>query len=327
MKVKILEIRKLLQSILVKKGMSAGDARIVASEHLEGELQGKISHGLNAFLSFAKVKKFKFKKPRVLKETSSVVFVDANSNPGAVVGIRYVQRVLKMARRQGVGMLLIRNMKSWLRPETVARHVAEKGYIGLVVNDGGHPAMSAPGGYEPLLGTNPIGISIPTSGDPFVSDMALSKRAWGEIKVAKLQKRKLPKETYLDKRGDFTTDPFKVFSVVPFGSYKGFALGVLVEILGGSLVGMDMGKSKTGPTPRKRGALVLVINPQTFTNLKKFKKANSKLARDIRGSKRRKGVKTIMAPGDRAAAKRKANLERGYLDIEQDLWARLQSMV
>ncbi len=64
-------IRQTLEKILTKRGLSPSDAKILASEYLEGELEEKFSHGLAAFPSI--LKKITPKKPKteILKKTHS----------------------------------------------------------------------------------------------------------------------------------------------------------------------------------------------------------------------------------------------------------------
>jgi len=328
MKIKIADIKKLLQDTLIKKGLSRREAKIIAVEYLEGELQGKLSHGLAAFPSIVKKISAEWKPVKILKKTHSLVYVDANFNFGAAVGKDLADRTIKMASKEGVGLALIKDMTTWLRPGTIARYIAEKNYLAIVVNNGGKPMTAPPGGFEPMIGTNPIGIGIPTASGPIVADLATSMRAWGELRIAKAKGKKLLPNSFYDKLGNITLDPDKACSALPFGGYKGFALAFLIEILTGSLVNMPMGKSKLKKDYRTlpRGGFILTINPKVISNLTKFKKANNQLANDIKKSKKIKGVKVIMLPGERANKIRKKNLKFGYLEIKKELWKKLNNI-
>src|SRR3989339_746139 len=66
---------------------------------------------------------------------------------------------------------------------------------------------------------------------PMIEKIGTLKRAWGEVRVAKAEKRNLPENTFMDADGNFTTKPEKAESVAPFGDYKGYAIALLVEIL------------------------------------------------------------------------------------------------
>lgn len=328
MKVKILEIRKLLIKVLVARKVSGNEAEILADEHLEGELQGKRSHGLMAFPGL--VEKISSKPKSIIKKkTGSYIFADANKNFGLVVGHNLAKQAVMLAKKQGVAIVLIKNMMSWLRPSTIAQYIAEQNMIGFVVNSGGNAMIAPPGGFSPLLGTNPIGIGIPTEKNNIIVDMATSKRAWGEVRKALAENTDLPFETYLDNKGNFAKDPREAYSVLAAGDYKGFALALFIEILTGSLIGMPMSQDKTDKADYKnlaRGAVILVLNPAFSTNLNSFKKANKKLADKIRKSKKRKGTKVILVPGDRAMIARNKNLKSGTVDLPNALWEKLKNL-
>jgi L-2-hydroxycarboxylate dehydrogenase (NAD+) len=156
-KIRISEIKKTLERVLIKHGIPKEEAKIIADEYLEGELQGKLSHGLMAFPSVIKKISRKREKIKIIKKTNALIFVDANFNFGAVVGKLAVKKAIKMARKEGVALVVIKNLTTWLRPGTIARWIAEKDFIGLVANNGGRPMVAPPGGYEPVIATNPIG--------------------------------------------------------------------------------------------------------------------------------------------------------------------------
>ena len=327
MKLKISQIRKTLEKTLKDKGIPPAEAKVIAAEYLEGELQGKPSHGLMAFPSLAEKLGGKPKKVKILKQTHAYVLFDANGNVGASVGKQAADTAIKMARREGVGLALIKNMTTWLRPGTIAQQIAGKGFVGIVANNGGKPMTAPPGGFDPVIGTNPIGIGIPTSKEPILVDMATSTKAWGEVRKAERFGKNLPPNIYFDKQGNFAVKPKDAHSALPAGSYKGFALGLLIEILTGSLLGRLMGAHQMKGDYRTmgRGGFVLVISPGKSTSLDKFKKANTRLVKEIKSSRKTKGIKEILVPGEKAMKTRAKNLKKGYLEIEKKLWEKLSA--
>lgn len=274
MKVKIEEIRKICENILVEHGVPKNDAKIILDEYMESELQEKLSHGLIAFLSLIEKLTIPKEKWIVEKETDTVVYINGKNNFGQIVGREAVEIICRKAEKEGIGFVAISNILPFLRPGTFAKMIADKDMIGIVVNNGGREMMVPERGIDPVLATNPIGVGIPTEKEPIVFDMATSKRAFGEVKVAKILGHFLPEETFLDKDGNYTVNPDEAYCVAPMGGYKGYALGLLIEVLTGSLVNMPMGiRKKTGDYRRaERGATFIVINPSFFTNLEDFKK-------------------------------------------------------
>lgn len=321
MKIKIEEARQLCEDILIKHGISKNNAKIIVDEYVEGELQGKLSHGLIAFPALIERLSVTKEKFEIEKETSSVVFINGKNDFGQIVGRKVVDIICKKAKKEGIGLAAISNILPFLRPGTFAKMIADRNMIGIVVNNGGREMMIAEGGIDPVLATNPIGVGIPAREEPIVFDMATSKHAWGEIKVAKILGQFLHEETFLDKDGNYTTDPDEAYSVVPMGGYKGYALGLLFEILTGSLVSMPMGiRNKTGDyRTSQRGAVFIAINPESFTNLEEFKRKNSELIKQIKSSRKAKDINEILIPGESSRRKRGENLKKGYIEVNENV--------
>ena len=330
MKVTISDIQSTLRQIITtKSNLSKEDAEILASDYIEGELQGKKSHGLAAFP--AVVEKLPDAKSdyKILKETESFLYVDAEGSFGALVGRKVSDKLIEKAKSQGAAFAAIREMKSWLRPAVVAQHVAESGMVAWIVNTGGPPMVSPPGGKEPVVGTNPIGIGIPAGDNPLVVDMATSTRAWGEVRLAKRFNHQLPENAFLDSEGVPTLDPEAAHSALPTGGYKGFGLGLFIEILGGSLVSMNMGKGDPNESyhMRNRGAAILIINPEMTVGAQEFKQRNKQFVDSIKQTPPAKGSKGVTLPGDRGSAQKQQNLTNGYLEVEDGLWQEIQSFL
>jgi LDH2 family malate/lactate/ureidoglycolate dehydrogenase len=330
MKVNIAEITDTLEKIITSKSkLSKQDARILAADYIEGELQGKKSHGIVAFTSVIDMLPQATADYKTLKETDSLIYADAQGSFGAIVGRKLADALMEKAKKQGVAVALIRDMKTWLRPATVAQYVAEHDMLAWVVNTGSVPMVAPPGGREPVIGTNPIGLGIPAGEDPMVADMATSTRAWGEVRLAKRFNHDLPEDSFLDSEGMPTLDPDKVHSAIPAGGHKGFAMGLLIQVLGGSLVDMNMGEGNANEDYRlhKRGACILVINPAFTVGAKKFKDANQQFFRFIKDTPPAKGGEKVKLPGDRATATKTGNLQNGYLTIDDDLWAEIKGFL
>jgi len=322
----ISEIRKNLQEALKKRGLQEDMINIIADEYLEGELQGKQSHGLMAFPSFLnKIKKYVNKKYKFVVRTNALIVVDADELSGSYIGRILADDLIKIAKTEGVAIGFIKNMTTWLRPGAIAQYVAEKEMVAFVINNGGESMVAPPGGYDPIIGTNPIGIGIPTLNEPIIVDMATSKRAWGEVRKAIKNHTDLPKESYYTSSGEFAVKPENAYSAIPIGDYKGFALGLFIEIMSGSFLGREMNTQKARNDYRSitRGGMILVMNPAISTDLKSFEEANSKLIKEIKESHKLPNINEIYIPGERANKKRQENIKKSYLEVDNDLWTQI----
>ncbi|MBP7837134.1 Ldh family oxidoreductase [Candidatus Saccharibacteria bacterium] len=330
MKVSVKEIEQKLQRVLESRGYSPEDVSFIIDMYLGGELSGHSTHGLADFASFASEDYSGLDEPEILKQTAALYMVDAKSNPGVIIGKKAADEAMKRADNEVVGVSLIKNMEIWRRPGGIAKYIAEKGYLAIVMNDAAGAAMSPPGGSDPTLGTNPIAYGIPLGDSPLVVDLATSKKAWGQVRLANKYKTDLPPDSFYDYGGNITIDPKKAHSVLPFGDYKGYALALLIEILCGSLLGKammitDSAKDKFGVTTPDRVGAIFVIDPRQTVGLEQFSKANSDLIVRIKSSSALSG-KTIRIPGEQAGKLEAEAREKDEVDLPDTLWAEIKAI-
>jgi len=319
-----------MTSVLSKKGYAKNDIPFIINMYLGGELRGHTSHGLASFAGFVNQDFSEAGEPEIVKETHSLFVIDAKSQSGNVIGKRAADEAIKRAKTEGVGMAVVKEMDSWLRPGAVAEYIADQDLVAIVINSGGGAAVAPPGGFDPVIGTNPIAYGIPTENGALVVDMATSKRAWGQVRLANKYGTDLPADTFYDDNGNVTLDPKKAWSVMPFGEYKGFSLAVLVGVLCGSLVDMPMTINSTagnafGQKQPERGGVIIVIDPAATTGLDNFKKANSKFVADVKATRPRKGEQ-IRIPGEQAANEKSAKLGNDVVEIPDELWEEIKAL-
>ena len=330
MNVPISELKTKMSGILSKKGIEEKDVAFVVNAYLGGELSGHTSHGLAGFAGFVNQDFSKLDDPEVIKETHSLFMIDAKSNSGNIVGRRAADEAIKRAQKEGLGISVIRDMNQWIRPGAVAEYIANQNFVALVTNSTRGAAVAPPGGYDPVVGTNPIAYGVPTNDGPLVVDMATSKRAWGQVRLANKYGTDLPADSFYDDQGNVTQDPKNVQSVMPFGDYKGFSLAMLVEILCGSLVDMPMmvrssAKNSFGGEHPNTSAIIMVIDPTQTTELSEFKDANSEFIRKVKATRSKKNEE-IRIPGEQAARKKAAKIAEDIIDIPKELWEEIVNL-
>jgi uncharacterized oxidoreductase len=110
--------------------------------------------------------------------------------------------------------------------------------IGIMFVNGGRPGGSVAefGARRGMLGTNPMAFAIPTGSSPaFLADFATSTVAEGKVRIALNKGVNLPPGSLIDRNGLATDNPADLYdggAITTFGSYKGYALSLLVEVLG-----------------------------------------------------------------------------------------------
>src|SRR5205085_699326 len=176
----------------------------------------------------------------------------------------------------------------------------------LMVNSHGGAVRDAPpGGKAPRLSTNPLAICVPHGNAPLVLDFSTSATAEGKVRVKKIAGQQCPEGWLIDNEGVPTTDPNTLYgsppgAILPMGgaqAYKGFGLGLMIEILTGALSGGNC--AKTVPYPKKGNCVfVLLIDPVKFGGTACFQSEVGQLVDYVRSCPRVEGVDEIVLPGD-----------------------------
>jgi L-2-hydroxycarboxylate dehydrogenase (NAD+) len=329
-KVAISEITDKMHSVLRTKGYAEADIPFIINMYLGGELRGHTSHGLASFVVFAQNEPKTHEEPVILKDTHALLAIDVKGASGNVIGRRAADEAIKRAKQEGVGIAIIKSMDSWLRPGAIAEYVADQDLVAIVINSGRGSAIAPPGGYDPVTGTNPIAYGIPAEAGSLVVDMATSKQAWGQVRLANKYGTDLPANTFYDNEGNVTVDPEKAWSVMPFGEYKGFSLALMIEVLCGSLVGMPMmiqstAKNSFGGQHPNTNAMIIVIDPAHTTGLAEFKQSNSELVSKIKATRARQGEK-VRIPGEQAANNKSSHLKQNFIEIPDEVWEEIVAL-
>ncbi len=158
------------------------------------------------------------------------------------------------------------------------------------------------GGRDGRLGTNPIAYAVPTGGDPVVADFSTSVAPEGKIRFYRNQGKTVPAGWIVDAAGDATNDPNAFYGpprggLLPFGGaagHKGFALGLLVDILGSALAGF----SSTDPQVFGNGVCFIVVDPSAFCPLDLFRRLMDETVAYIKSSRPAPAFAEVLVPGE-----------------------------
>ena len=318
-------LQKLMYSALSIRGVENNAADFMIRDYIEAELSGQSSHGLSKFLLLDAALEKKEGNVEVIKEIGNYAKVDGHKDLGHIAGMFCADKAVELARIHGNSFVALNNASRYSRVKPFARRIAENGYIGIILNNGGPAAVAPYGGTTPIFGTNPICFSFPSfNSRPYVFDFSTSKKVWAEIRQAILEKRCLPEDSFYDENGNITTDPNKAEAVQPFGGAKGYALCYAVEILTGAFVGSKMGSKVNDEYDL--GFLFIALNPQMFTDIDSFKTEADALAEEVRNPKSISTNDTVYVPGDRTDKILCENTRMNTLDIDEDIIERIKLM-
>ncbi|XP_066259530.1 uncharacterized oxidoreductase YjmC-like [Euwallacea similis] len=275
------EAKRFMKDCFLAVDTTPENAETVSCNLLEADYRGHYSHGMNRLEMYirdiqdgttdAKV------SPLVLNETVATAYLDGKNGLGAVIGKRAMEIAIAKAKDVGIGFVVAKGSNHYGIAGMYALQAIQQGLIGFSVTNTS-PLMTPTRGKQATLGTNPLSLGAPAkNGDSFVLDMATTAVALGKIEIARRKGEPIPEGWALNDEGLPESNPtiaYKSAKLMPLGGsevnsgYKGYGLGMFVEILCGVLSG-----SAYGPHIRRWGAshklanlgqTFMAIDPQVF---------------------------------------------------------------
>jgi LDH2 family malate/lactate/ureidoglycolate dehydrogenase len=175
----------------------------------------------------------------VIPRGSATALVDGGNGLGPVVGMRAMDAAIELARRQGTGLVGVRNSNHFGPAAYYVERSLVHGCIGIAISNA-PPNMAPFGGMHRFLGTNPMAIGIPAGVEsPLIFDASTSVVARGKIINAAHNNQPIPEGWAIDPDGNPTTnaDLALAGAVLPFGGPKGSAISFIIDIFCGVLTG------------------------------------------------------------------------------------------
>lgn len=315
---------KKIKAFLVALFESAKVPREISNQVVDGllyaSLRGIDSHGIRLathYLEGVRLGRINISPKIIFKKTGpSTGVINADNTFGIIAGIKAMESAIKIASKQGVAVVTVKNSTHFGAAGIFSNIAAQQGLIGLSFTHSDSFVVPF-GAKTAFLGTNPICFAAPVLGeDPFCLDMATSNISWNKLMMYKNQKEVLPYDCAVDGDGLITTYPEKACALTSFGGYKGYGLGLMVEILCSILTGMPYGTkiSKMFPVSKNKrllGHCFVAIDIKKFQPLKVFKKRMKFLLNDLRALEPVKGTTNILCAGDPEKAILKERLKSG----------------
>ena len=329
MNITVEQERSIIIEILTRMGVSEDDAYIVADVTLDADLKGFTSHGIGRFPQYVNGLKVgtidKDSEISIEEETASTALLNGNHKFGHVVTYNAMAIAMDKAEETGIGLVGVHDSNHFGVAGYYSDMAVMQDMIGIVIANT-EPAMAPIGGKEPILGTNPIAIGIPSNKNYVSVDMATSASARGKLLEAARKGQMIPENVALDADGKPTIDPNEALkgSILPFGAHKGYALAFMIEILAGPLVRAAFGKGVRGTANSNemstKGDLIMAIDPSKFVNIDKFKEEVDEFVSEIKDS-----GENIFIPGDMEVNNIK-KFGEGGIPIDDVLFAQLKEI-
>ena len=307
------ELTDFATELLAAAGVARDEAAIVADSLVGANLRGHDSHGvmrLPQYIDFIEKGQYRHGVGlKVERETPAAVVCDGQWGLGQVQAHRLLDLAIPKARAMGVAVATARDCGHIGRLGEYAERAAESGLLLLAtVNNGGAvQRVAPPGGIEPRLSTNPFCAGAPTADPdaPIVVDFGTSVVAEGKVRDYFISKRAVPEGWLLDHLGRPTTDPAVLYepprgTILPLGgdqSYKGFGLGLILDIWAGALSGGGCSQTSQRAVPGNN-VFFLVLDPAHLAGSDLLTHQAADLAAWIRATPRVQGGDAIVLPGD-----------------------------
>lgn len=309
-------------ALLAAGGLAAEEAALVARSLVGANLRGHDSHGAMRIPFYLDgVRKGEVVPGAafgVVRESPSLLVADGHWGFGQTQARRLMERLIVKGRETGVAVGTLVRCAHIGRLGEYCELAAAAGLVSQVmVNTHGHSRRVAPpGGTAPRLGTNPLAIGVPHTDGPLLLDFGTSATAEGKVRVKKIAGQKCPDGWLLDSAGRPTNDPATLYgtppgTIRPMGgdqSYKGFGLGLIVELFAGALSG-GVCIRETPINQNGNCVYMQVVNPGHLGGAEHFAAETAGVVAFVRGCPRIEGVNEITLPGDperRALAQRTA---------------------
>lgn len=309
--------RAQIAAILEAWGMPPANAATAADGIAWADVRGVKSHGISKLPGYdvwRRDGRIRVEAaPRIERETPVSALIDGEGGLGYAAGRLAMETAIAKARESGIGVISVRNSAHFGACGFYAEMAVEAGLVGLVMTGTAARSVAPALGAQAKLGTEPIAFGAPAEGDDyFLLDMATTTVAQGKILNLFVENQPCPPGWILDAAGAPSTDTRDYFDNGGFitslggsllgGSYKGYGLAVMVDILssclsGSSLITDPLHANRPGQ-PNNIGHFFLALDPGLFREPADFRRDVSTLIDSLRATKPLGGAAPVMVAGD-----------------------------
>ncbi len=333
------DLTALAARIFLAHGASEAEANDVADHLVGANLAGHDSHGVIRIPVYVSMIEQGVIRPQaeitVERETANSAVLDGGRTFGQVTARRATEIAIEKARAATIGMVTAHECNHVGRVGAYTEQIAAAGLLGMAVvnNHGGGRLMAAYGGIEPRTSPNPISMAFPTGrpDQPFLVDMTASVVAGGKIMVKRNEGAPLPDGWAIRADGAPAATPEEYYgpprgAILPMGAnvaHKGFALALMVDVLGGALSGAAC--SNPDAEVGGNGLWVMAVDIEAFRPLADFQAETGRLLDYVKTPPYADGFDEILIPGEpehRSAQRRR----RDGIPVDDETWRQLNEV-
>lgn len=316
-------LENFMRDVLCGVGIPKADAAIVADVLIASDKRGIDSHGIARLkMYYDRIKKkqqLPTTKLTIERDAPGVALINANNGMGHVAAKKAMEIAIEKAKKVGIGMVVVGHSNHFGIAGYYSLMAVEKGMIGMCGTNA-RPSIAPTWGIEPMLGTNPFTIAVPTDWEfPWCADQATSTIQRGKIETYARLGKELREGWVIGANGKSRTDSRPILTALnkdeaaltPLGGigeemagYKGYNFATFVEIMSSALQQSSYLKACLGivngkTVPFDLGHFFIAVNIEAFVELDKFKKSVGDLLRELAASKRMPGADHIYVGGEK----------------------------
>jgi uncharacterized oxidoreductase len=326
------ELKQVSVSVFQAAGATPDEARIVSEALVNANLAGHDSHGVMRIPEYVRWMEQNLvtigAHIRIVHEAEAFAIVDGGWGFGQVIGREAMELAIRKCRQAGVGTVALSQCCHIGRIGDYPTMAANNGLAAVMfVNTHGGGKLVAPwGGRERRLSANPISIAIPRkNAEPIVVDISTSAIAEGKVRGMFNRQESVPAGNIMDAAGMPTTDAAKFYgppagALYPFGGHKGFALGLVTDILAGALSGG--GCSRPEATRIGNTFLAFVVDIDRLRGGDPFYTEVEHLIDYVKSSALAPGFDKIMIPGEPEVLEQQRRSQDG-ISIDAETWRQI----
>ncbi|HLF71148.1 MAG TPA: Ldh family oxidoreductase [Dehalococcoidia bacterium] len=302
---------------LVAAGVPEDHARMTVDILIASDLRGIESHGFARFADFyvsrARERQLKLNpQVQIIRDAAAAATIDGDGGLGFVAGTLAMRTAIEKAQATGIGMVSVRNSTHYGAASPYAMMALGYNMVGISMTTGGNGVVP-PGGAKRVYGLNALAVAAPCRppAPPWVLDMATSVVAAGKLEIARRRGKPIPAGWVSDKDGNDVLDPNAYYesdgwggllplgSDVETGAWKGFGLGIMVDVFCGMLSG---GHSSSELPRRAANHFFGALRIDAFTSVNTFYDQMESMKQTLRESPRLPGAGPLTFAGEPEAA-------------------------
>ncbi|MCI8549770.1 MAG: Ldh family oxidoreductase [Lachnospiraceae bacterium] len=325
------KIEEFSKEVFKRYGYSEEDCAQIADVLLTSDRMGIESHGVQRLIMYVNSIKLgrihKGAVPEIVKETPLSAVIDAHEAFGQPCAVKAMQLAIDKAKKSGIAMVTVRNSNHYGIAGYYAKMAADQGMMGISMTNA--EALVVPTfGKQPMMGTNPIAVSMPAAPHPFHLDMATSVVPAGKMEVYAKAGKTLPDGWLVDSKGQTNNDPNEFLKIRaaksdgginPLGGFgethsghKGYGLSLLVEIMCAVLSGgLTANYVRVDPAVDRVCHFFMAVDYGMFGDKAEIEANLTKYLNELRDSRKAEGSPRIYTHGDKAYENMAAVSQKG----------------